>query len=214
MGYKPCPVCGASYEGQQCYTTGDACWFNLHDPEPIVVSILDTPPPGHHYDPYKRAWSKNLTEAQVQDLWPYKKKEASIVEPVTDWLEETLKREGLDKTQKDTLTEAPPKRYLTAKDSVVARGAEQEVMAAEVANMLVMVDALPKDNVHLPEHYARFKIEPVRFCIENNLNGFQFNIIKYILRHDAKNGLEDLKKARRYLDMFIKWVEGDEDWWR
>jgi len=70
------------------------------------------------------------------------------------------------------------------------------------------------DNVVLPHHYARFKIEPIRFSIENNLNNFQFNIIKYILRHDAKNGIEDLKKARRYLEMFIKFMEGDEDWWR
>ncbi len=75
-------------------------------------------------------------------------------------------------------------------------------------------DASTKDNVVLPEHYARFNIEPIRFICENNLNFFQGNIIKYILRHDAKNGLEDLKKARRYLDMFIEFVEKNPDWWR
>lgn len=104
----------------------------------------------------------------------------------------------------------PPKRKLTANDSATIRGlagAENIKAAAEV------IFEPAKDNVVLPEHYARFKIEPVRFSIENNLNGFQFNIIKYILRHDAKNGLEDLRKAKRYIEMFIKYVEGDPNWW-
>lgn len=159
--------------------------------------------PGEHWDPYSRSWKTNLTEAEVQNLWPYAKKEAPVAEFVSPDLEEILMRAGLDApTQPGTLTSAPS----------VPRN--QEVLAAEVANMLVMADTLKGDNVHLPQHYARFKIEPVRFCIENNLNGFQFNIVKYILRHDAKNGLEDLKKARRYLDMFILWVEGNEDWWK
>lgn len=71
-----------------------------------------------------------------------------------------------------------------------------------------------KDNVVLPKHYARYKIEPIRFSIENGLDGFQFNIVKYVTRHDAKNGLEDLRKAKRYLEMYIKYIEGDPDWWR
>lgn len=72
----------------------------------------------------------------------------------------------------------------------------------------------PTDNVQLPKHYARFKIEPIRFICENGLNFFTGNIIKYILRHDAKNGLEDLRKAQRYLQMFIAFQEGDKDWWK
>jgi hypothetical protein len=108
---------------------------------------------------------------------------------------------------------------------------EAERITSELVNVLATVDLLndqrgaqasgpqvesdcSKDMVTLPEHYARFPIEPVRFSVENNLNFFQANIVKYILRYDAKNGMEDLKKARRYIDMFIKWVEGDPDWWR
>lgn len=167
--------------------------------------------PGEHWDPYAKAWRKNLTEAEVQDLWPYRtKKEAPVVEPIHDWLEETLTRAGLDKTQPDTLTAAPT-RMLTPMDSASARApseAELTVIGEMVNNMLDMADM-----VTLPGHYARFKIEPIRFICENNLNFFQGNIVKYILRFDAKNGLEDLRKARRYLDMFIKFVEGDPNWW-
>lgn len=70
------------------------------------------------------------------------------------------------------------------------------------------------DMVNLPQHYARFKIEPIRFIGENGLDWFQGNIVKYTLRHDAKNGLEDLKKARRYVDMYIAFKAGDPDWWK
>lgn len=69
------------------------------------------------------------------------------------------------------------------------------------------------DPVARPNHYRRFKIEPVRFIMENELPFWMGNVIKYILRHDAKNGLEDLKKARRYLDMEIARMEGNEDFW-
>lgn len=38
----------------------------------------------------------------------------------------------------------------------------------------------------------------------------QGNIIKYILRWPKKNGLEDLKKARWYLDKMINEIEKEE----
>lgn len=70
------------------------------------------------------------------------------------------------------------------------------------------------DAVTLPNHYSRYAIEPVHFCMENGLDPFQFNIIKYTARHDAKNGIEDLNKAKRYIEMYIKFLSGDPDWWR
>lgn len=70
----------------------------------------------------------------------------------------------------------------------------------------------PQDNVVLPNHYARFKIEPITFICENKLDFFQGNIVKYVCRHDAKNGIEDLKKAKRYLEMYIKYLQDDPTW--
>ena len=55
-----------------------------------------------------------------------------------------------------------------------------------------------------PPYYTRWKIEPLDFIEANNLDFLRGNIIKYIMRHDGKNGLEDLKKARFYLDRIIK----------
>lgn len=68
------------------------------------------------------------------------------------------------------------------------------------------------DSVDHPHHYARFAIEPIYFIMENELTYPVGNIIKYVCRHDAKNGVEDLKKARRYLDMMIKEAEGDPNY--
>lgn len=70
------------------------------------------------------------------------------------------------------------------------------------------------DMVNLPEHYARFKIEPVRFICENKLDFFQGNVVKYIVRHDAKNGIEDIDKVIRYATMYKKFLSGDPDWWK
>ena len=56
------------------------------------------------------------------------------------------------------------------------------------------------DPIRFPPHYTRCKIEPIRFIAENGLDWFQGNVVKYVCRHDAKNGIEDLKKAQRYLE--------------
>lgn len=102
-------------------------------------------------------------------------------------------------------------------DELDARLLPTPAECASLANLLNAADLgqlTEADAVTVPQHYARFKIEPIRFICENNLNFFQGNILKYVLRYDAKNGLEDLKKAQRYLTMFIKFIEGDPNWWR
>lgn len=101
-------------------------------------------------------------------------------------------------------------------DAEQSGGTPIPTLLAAVDNIKHSAEVLAqgKDAVTLPEHYARFAIEPIRFICENDLNFFQGNIVKYILRHDAKNGLEDLKKAQRYLTMFIRFIEQDPDWWK
>ena len=64
--------------------------------------------------------------------------------------------------------------------------------------------AAAPDNIHQPQHYARFVIEPITFINANRLPFNIGNVIKYSCRYDAKNGVEDLLKARRYLDIQIE----------
>lgn len=56
-----------------------------------------------------------------------------------------------------------------------------------------------------PDYYkGNGKIEVWDFIASQNLNFFEGNIIKYVCRYKNKNGLEDLKKARTYLDKLIE----------
>ena len=54
------------------------------------------------------------------------------------------------------------------------------------------------------DHYAIMKIQPIEFILANELGFCEGNVIKYLCRYKRKNGLEDLKKARQYLDFLIE----------
>jgi hypothetical protein len=69
------------------------------------------------------------------------------------------------------------------------------------------------DAVLHPSHYARWKMEPIEFIAINDLPWWLANVIKYTMRFDAKDGLQDLYKARSYLDMKIRTLEGHKRFW-
>ena len=60
-------------------------------------------------------------------------------------------------------------------------------------------------------HYSNLAIEPIDFITANNLSFCEGNIVKYIARWKAKNGIEDLKKARWYIDFLIESIENETD---
>jgi hypothetical protein len=60
-------------------------------------------------------------------------------------------------------------------------------------------------------HY-RLTIEPWDYIVKNNLGYLEGNIIKYVTRYKGKHGVEDLQKARHYLDKLIETLTEDESW--
>ncbi len=54
-----------------------------------------------------------------------------------------------------------------------------------------------------PPYYKR-SIEVTDFIIEYDMNFLEGNIIKYVTRYKNKNGIEDLEKAKWYLEKLIK----------
>lgn len=83
-----------------------------------------------------------------------------------------------------------------------------------------MEDKMPycpprKDNIN-PNHYKQGKVE----CIDaieaatSRLVGIEAvttaNVIKYLWRWKDKNGLEDLKKAKWYLEKLIQTIESGD----
>lgn len=54
------------------------------------------------------------------------------------------------------------------------------------------------------DHYKNLKIQPVEFIHANSLGFIEGCVVKYVSRYKRKNGLEDLKKARHFLDLLIQ----------
>ena len=65
-----------------------------------------------------------------------------------------------------------------------------------------------EDNVNHPKHYTNGDIEPIDYINGNNMDYLEGNIIKYISRYKFKNGIEDLEKAKFYLNMLIEREDG------
>lgn len=53
-------------------------------------------------------------------------------------------------------------------------------------------------------HYKSMKIQPVEFITANNIGFCEGNAIKYICRHKSKGGIEDLEKAKHYIEILIE----------
>ena len=77
----------------------------------------------------------------------------------------------------------------------------------------VLDEIIEEDKVNNPSHYkGKFGLEAIdvvrNFMTTEEIRGFyKGNTLKYILREAKKNGLEDLKKARKNLDWLIEEME-------
>lgn len=73
------------------------------------------------------------------------------------------------------------------------------------------------DNVNHPQHYELpngIECFDVLLATQGKTNVQAFcicNAVKYLFRHLRKNGLEDVKKARWYIDKFIELEEEAND---
>ena len=84
--------------------------------------------------------------------------------------------------------------------------------------MIAMYESLAQfhsDNVNHPKHYETGKFECIDVMVETQgedaVKAYCLcAAFKYLYRHKRKNGLEDIKKARWYLDKFIE-LEGEAD---
>ena len=56
-------------------------------------------------------------------------------------------------------------------------------------------------------HYLDMIIQPTEFIHKNGLSFIQGNIIKYVCRYKSKGGIEDLNKAKHYIDLLIEFEE-------
>ena len=59
--------------------------------------------------------------------------------------------------------------------------------------------------------YYRKNIEVTDFILEYDMGFAEGNVVKYVTRYKDKNGVEELKKARWYLNKIIEIEEKNED---
>ena len=57
------------------------------------------------------------------------------------------------------------------------------------------------------DHYKKMKIQVVEFCHANDIPFIEGAVIKYLCRWKDKNGLDDLRKAKHFIEMLIELEE-------
>lgn len=88
----------------------------------------------------------------------------------------------------------------------------KEVFAGVTERRIVDIVKSTQDSVNNPKHYTQGGIEVIDAIEAWNLNFRLANVVKYVARSDHKNNkLEDLKKARWYLDREISKLEQSTD---
>ena len=84
------------------------------------------------------------------------------------------------------------------------------------ASDLVLVNGKEETQVYNPliaqeggGHYKNRGIQPIEYSEANNLGACQHSVVKYITRHQDKNGIEDLSKIIHFtfLEAYFKYGE-------
>lgn len=101
-------------------------------------------------------------------------------------------------------TSSTPKYVVDKFDEVLETVDTDELAPSKEEDMVNKFDVVEK-----PAHYANRSIEVISYVKDNMTEemykGYlEGNVLKYISRYKSKNGLEDLKKARYYLERLIE----------
>lgn len=87
----------------------------------------------------------------------------------------------------------------------------QELMKSVNDRLIAINSVTTSDNIKSPNHYVSesgIEVFDVQEAFIHELKGmsasYWCNIVKYILRFQRKNGVEDLKKAKYYLEKLIE----------
>lgn len=167
---------------KKCRRCGDKFTVKTHEDYCPSCEIVMTPPGG--------GVSKELTCEGCNTTFVHTKEKAQGRWP--KYCPECLPKYSKVPKKKE-------EKVQTIAEKIVQTIEEQEVKVIE----------LPKkeDVINHPSHYTRGKIEVIDFIEDQQLPYHLGNVIKYIARAGYKGDkLEDLKKARWYLDRYINEV--------
>lgn len=179
---------------KKCRRCGDTFTVRTHEDYCPTCEIVMTPPGG--------GVSKELTCEGCGATFVHKKEKAQGRWP-------KYCPECLPKYSK------VPKKKKEVDGTLANMAAKRKEVDVTLANMVantleepeVKVVELKEDVINHHSHYTRGKIEVIDFIEDQQLPYHLGNVIKYIARAGYKGDkLEDLKKARWYLDRYINEV--------
>ncbi|MEG0161176.1 MAG: DUF3310 domain-containing protein [Aurantimicrobium sp.] len=67
-----------------------------------------------------------------------------------------------------------------------------------------VLPAAALDVQHGGSHYKKLAIQPVEYIMANKIPYMEGNVIKYITRWKDKGGVQDLNKAKHYIELLIE----------
>ena len=145
-------------------------------------------------------WPKYCPTCANKLSKPYKKDTSKTVE-------DSKKTEAI---HYDVEWNIKPRANQNAEKKHIEDSHKGTVQVPTAEHMDKMYGNIKHDAVNHPSHYTRGKIEVIDFIEDQQLPYHLGNVIKYIARAGYKGDkLEDLKKARWYLDRYINEVMGN-----
>lgn len=101
---------------------------------------------------------------------------------------------------------------LPATSDICCKCAENRTLGNTHPSWTPRDQSVSENNVDHPSHYVKGSLECIDVMVEvfgvEAVKHFCIcNAFKYIWRQDLKNGLEDMKKALRYVEKYIKLSE-------
>lgn len=63
---------------------------------------------------------------------------------------------------------------------------------------------MPANDKQIAGNHYKLPIQPWDYIHSNNIGYLAGNIIKYVSRYKTKNGIQDLEKAKHYLEKLIE----------
>ena len=89
----------------------------------------------------------------------------------------------------------------------------QQVEVGNDQDNIRKLRSFEKEEVTNPKHYDKvgFAIQPIEYITKNELDFLEGNVIKYISRYQHKGGVNDLLKARTYIEFLIERERGKNE---
>ena len=120
-----------------------------------------------------------------------------------EYRDKSIYSEGFDKPIKKS--SKPTQQWDAQEQAYVEVGDDQDNIRK--------LRSLENEEVTNPKHYDKvgFAIQPIEYITKNELDFLEGNVIKYVSRYQHKGGINDLLKARTYIEFLIERERGKNE---